>query len=72
MSPDLWQQVKPILSDALELEPDKRSIHVQRRCNGNTELAREVNSLLEVSWTIDDDFIEVPALELVSGELTRA
>ena len=48
MTPDRWQQVKGILCQALELEPEQRSDFLARACSNDDSLRHEVKSLLEV------------------------
>ena len=70
MSTDLWQRVKIILVEALERDPAEWPTYLQESCAGDGELKSEVSSLLEVSWSIGN-FIEEPALHVLSRELTR-
>ena len=46
MTPERWQQVKEILSAALDLDADERSAYLSKIEATNPELCREVESLL--------------------------
>lgn len=46
MKTEDWQKVNEIVLDALEMETARRSEFVNSRCDGNTEIRREVESLL--------------------------
>jgi serine/threonine protein kinase/tetratricopeptide (TPR) repeat protein len=46
MTPDQWQKVKHIFAEAVELPEAQRAAHVQRACNGDSELLEEVGALL--------------------------
>lgn len=70
VSSELWQRVKAIVYEALERDPAEWPSYLQDSCDGDGELQSEVSSLLEVSWSIGT-FIEKPALEVLSRELTR-
>ncbi len=41
-----WQRVKVLLADALEESPENRTAFIERSCNGDTTLMREVEALL--------------------------
>ena len=46
MNPELWQQVKQILSEIRELPPEARAAHLDETCDGDPELRREIETLL--------------------------
>jgi serine/threonine protein kinase/tetratricopeptide (TPR) repeat protein len=54
-----WQQVKQILTDALEIAPGERADYLDRVCNGDSGLRAEVESLLS-SHEEAGTFIETP------------
>jgi eukaryotic-like serine/threonine-protein kinase len=68
MTPEQWQQVKALFNAAAELPVAERSSFLQERCNGNVELLREVQLLLE-SHAEAEHFIEKPALVSASDIL---
>ena len=63
MTPDRWQQVKAVLSDALEREAAARTAFLDDACQGDEELRREVESLLASEAEIGD-FIETPVFRI--------
>ncbi len=46
MTPERWQRTKEIVADALEKNAPQRSAFVARACQGDTDLLREVESML--------------------------
>jgi len=46
MTPERWQQIDQLLEQALELAPDRRGVFLDEACQGDTELRREVETLL--------------------------
>ncbi|MBK9438922.1 MAG: serine/threonine protein kinase [Chloracidobacterium sp.] len=58
-----WQNVKDIFIDALELDESQRSEFLSERCNGETDMRSEVESLLRSHFE-SEDFIENPAIEV--------
>ncbi|MBX3621609.1 MAG: serine/threonine protein kinase [Rhizobacter sp.] len=44
-----WQQLKPLLADALELPPQARSAHLDRVCGSDAALRAELESLLDAA-----------------------
>lgn len=57
MNPDRWQRVKELLDAALDLEPDTRATFLDENCSSDSELRKEVESLLE-SFEAADEFME--------------
>ena len=47
MNPDRWQRIKELFGQAQECEPLRRASFLAKACEGDEELRREVNSLLE-------------------------
>jgi adenylate cyclase len=60
MTPELWQQVRDVLHDALALAPDKRRIFLDRACSTDRYLRREVESLLSAGREVCSSFLESP------------
>lgn len=60
MTPQRWQQIKQLLTEALELEPQRRAAWLDQACAGDDELRREVESLLAEQLGAAE-FIEAPA-----------
>jgi serine/threonine protein kinase/tetratricopeptide (TPR) repeat protein len=71
VTPERWQQVKELLTSALELELKERAPFLERACDGDYGLRREVESLL-ASYEESDSIIETPvawaAADLFSGD----
>lgn len=55
-----WQRIKEIVDEALEMLGNERSDFIERACDGDQELQKEVESLL--GFDADDDFLETPVL----------
>ena len=47
MSPQRWQRVQAVFSQALDLSPDERLALLSRECGADDDLRREVASLLQ-------------------------
>jgi eukaryotic-like serine/threonine-protein kinase len=62
MTPEQWDKIGDIFHFASALHPDERDGYLDQACDGDAELRREVESLLEAG---DDagDFISAPAYE---------
>jgi eukaryotic-like serine/threonine-protein kinase len=46
MTPERWKQIEQLFNSVVELTPAEREAHLDRACAGDTELRREVESLL--------------------------
>jgi hypothetical protein len=66
MNPQRWQAIDDLFQQALERAPGERSEFVRHRSHDDSELAREVLSLLEAERR-EDAFIDRPAHGGVSG-----
>jgi len=64
-SSDRWRQLEALFYEALELKPEARADFLDKKCNGDTELRREVETLLD-SAEKPMDFLEKPVLEAAS------
>jgi eukaryotic-like serine/threonine-protein kinase len=47
VTPERWQQIEAIFEQTLDLPAEKRSTFLQQTCDGDEELRREVESLLD-------------------------
>ena len=65
MTPDKWNLVKDIFSEAVELMPHERSSFVANRSRGDETIISEVNALLQSDENADA-FIEQPAVDISS------
>src|SRR5687768_13754775 len=63
MTPETWNLVKEIFSEAVELLPHERSTYVQNKMRDEEEVIREVNALLE-SDEEAEAFIEEPVVDI--------
>lgn len=59
MTPERWQQIDNLIQAALEQPAAARSAFLRQACAGDSELLREVESLLAYQGDADD-FLEVP------------
>jgi non-specific serine/threonine protein kinase/serine/threonine-protein kinase len=64
MKPERWQQIKAVLHEALELEPEKRPAFIDAIAGGDSELRMELESLLSAHDQAHEDFLNVPAAGL--------
>ena len=60
MTSEQWQQIKTIVQQSLETEPEKRARFVAEKCGDDASLRHEVDALLATNENIGD-FIETPA-----------
>lgn len=65
MKNERWPQVEHLYHLALARDPDERSAFLDRACEGDNDLRREVESLLAYEAKAEN-FIESPALELAA------
>lgn len=68
MTPERWKRVEALFERALELEADQRPVFLQNNCNGDEELRREVQSLLD-SHGRAGSFIDQPSLFIAANEI---
>src|SRR5215813_6337916 len=75
MAAERWQRVKEVFHEALAGAPEARQAFLDRACDGDTELRREVESLL-ASHQEGGHFLSVPVgldtLALKDGGLPAA
>jgi eukaryotic-like serine/threonine-protein kinase len=58
---DRWQHVKRVLDDAIAVESADRSLFLDRACDGDSELRREVESLLSAHDKAGSAFLKTDA-----------
>jgi eukaryotic-like serine/threonine-protein kinase len=61
MQPSRWQKIEELYHSALEREPSSRPAFLQRACDGDSDLRREIESLLEQGS--NDGVLDRPAFE---------
>ncbi len=64
MNAEQWERVKPLLDEAIALEAAERPSFLDRACNGNSELRREIESLLASHEQAGTAFLKKPAADL--------
>ena len=66
MKREEWQRIKEVLHTALDIPGAERPAYLDKTCNGNAELRREVESLLashdEAGTFIEDPVVKTPRL----------
>jgi len=68
LSPELWRRISEKLDGALGLAPDARRAYLEASCEGDEDLLRHVESLLD-SDRQAGDFLARPALDAVGLDL---
>ncbi len=69
---ELHRRAKELVLGALERPLSERSAWVEHACAGDSELLREVSSLLAEANAGDDDFLERPAVLVASASMASA
>ena len=64
MNSERWERVKQLVGEAMTLEAGERESFVDRICQGDTELQREVQSLLSFHEQAGTDFLNQSAVDL--------
>src|ERR1700739_2857813 len=70
MTPERWQKVEQLCNAALEREASQRGAFLAQACQGDEELRREVESLLEQEKPAEG-FLESPVLEVAAAVLAK-
>jgi serine/threonine protein kinase len=68
MTPERWQRVKELFETTLKLDADARGPFLERACEGDEGLVKEVESLL-VSHEESRRFLESPAVAVMAESL---
>ncbi|MFN0110598.1 MAG: protein kinase domain-containing protein [Blastocatellia bacterium] len=71
MTPERWAQIDQLLAQALEFPAAEQAAFLAEACGGDTELRREVESLLVAHLEAEADFLSTPAPELALRELAK-
>jgi len=61
-SPDRWRQIESLFYEALELQPELRPAFLDKKCAGDAELRKEIETLL-ASAEQPMDFLNQPVVE---------
>jgi len=69
MTPELWQRVREVLGQALELKPEDRPPFLDKVCASDRLLRREVETLLSSGDEVQSSFLQSsgPRIPLTSG-----
>src|SRR5215510_8668925 len=70
MTSDRWEEINRIYDAALEVKEEERPAFLERNCQGDEELRREVESLLAYDKQAQQ-FIDRPALQLAAEKLSN-
>ncbi len=70
MTPELWEQVREVLYEALNRTPAERSAFLAERCAGRPEVLSEVESLLLAASTDTSGLLEVADHHTSAADLT--
>ena len=71
MTPERWQQIRDLLAEALELTPEQQTAFLERTCASDSDLRKEVETLLASSDHVRSSFLESPPPRLarISGTM---
>src|SRR5215813_11755619 len=67
MTPERYERVFKICDDALQVEADKRAAFLDRACDGDASLRREVDALLANEGRAES-FLDAPALAVAAKQ----
>src|SRR6266853_2314922 len=70
MEPERWHKIERLCYSALNEEKSARAAFLEQACAGDEALRRAVELLL-AQHEKDDDFLEVPAMEVAAKDLAR-
>src|SRR5438094_10144040 len=68
VTPERWKEIEAVFEKALDLPTNARTAFLKKSCNGDEDLRREVESLLE-SHASAGSFIDEPGLFISEDEL---
>ena len=71
MPDDRWRRIENLYHAALKLEPAERAAFLERGCEGDESIRREVASLLAQS-DVEDSFLDLPAVEMAAKALAMS
>lgn len=64
MTPERWQQIRGVFDQAVALPVDERPNYLDQACATDSELRREVESLLLSDCQAGTGFLDIPAVDL--------
>jgi serine/threonine protein kinase len=71
MTPERWQEIKRVFDEALKRSPNERQNYLVVACDGDEDLRREVESLLD-SFDESAGFLEQPAVAEVADQINAS
>src|SRR5262249_57756384 len=71
MNRERWQQIKQLLEEVIALDDGERPSFLDRVCQGDAELRRELESLLSSHRQAESGFLQQPVVKL-SGQTAAA
>src|SRR5215470_5970827 len=71
LNKERWERIENIYHDALQRAPEGRAVFLDQACDGDEEIRREVNSLLEFDGPAKG-FIETPAMGIAARALAAS
>lgn len=71
MTPERWQQIRDVLGQALSLAPEQRPAFLNRACASDSDLRKEVETLLASSDDVRSTFLESPPPRIALSAGTR-
>lgn len=72
MTPDKWERIKSIYHDALEMNSTERSSYLDHACSGDSEMRREVDSLIAANNNAGDFIISTALKDAAKIMVTDA
>ena len=60
MTPERWQQIKAVLAEAMDMPTGERDAFIEQASGSDTDLRREVRSLLAVAQATEDGAVASP------------
>jgi len=64
VNPERWKRIKQLLDEAIALDPAERRSFLDRVCDGDSDLKKEVESLLSSYEEAGTGFLSTPAIDL--------
>jgi hypothetical protein len=71
MTPERWQRIESIYHSALQREPDTRNAFLAGACQGDEELRRELESLLDQQGSVLEQAAWQRATSLLGSTVTQ-
>jgi eukaryotic-like serine/threonine-protein kinase len=72
MTPERWQRIRGVYEEASSLASSERAPFLDRTCADDSELRREVESLLGYEDRVESIFLKMPAADLIGTAVAEA